>query len=304
MMDLEKYSKQLAKWQDKQLNIVENSIRLFYRKLVRTVLGEVATLYEKYEKDGQLTYAEMMKYDRYKSFMQSLELHVNSMSKTTQKSISELLSNSYVYSYAWMGWAIQSSSRKRLQYTALKMDQIRLAVENPITGLTLKQTLEKNRRDIIYRINQTVTQNLVKGTTYKDMAVSLTETFEGDYSKSIRVARTETHRVREQAMLDSAQHANKRGVVMVKKWRNMKDSRVRKTSKANHQKMDGVTVPVDDLFDLGRGERGIAPGNIGHAHHDINCRCLLVYEIERIEGQTNDDLARQTFEDFQRTLEG
>lgn len=303
-MDLEKYSKQLAKWQNKQLSIVENSIRLFYRKLVRTVLGEVATLYEKYEKDGELTYAEMMKYDRYKRFMESLELHVNTMSKTTQKSISELLSNSYVYSYAWMGWAIQSSARKRLQYTALKMDQIRRAVDNPITGLTLKQTLEKNRRDIIYRINQTVTQNLVKGTTYKDMAVSLTETFEGDYNKSIRVARTETHRVREQATLDSAQHANSRGVVMVKKWRNMKDSRVRKTSKANHQKMDNIKVPVDDYFDLGRGERGIAPGNTGHAHHDINCRCLLVYEIDRIEGQTNDDLARQTFEDFQRTLEG
>lgn len=301
-MDLEKYSKQLEKWQNKRLSDTENSIRLFYRKLVRTVLNEVAALYEKYERDGELTYAEMMKYDRYKRFMDSLTLHVNTMSKTTRNSIDKLLSECYTYSYAWMGWAIQSSARKKLQYTALKIEQIRRAVDNPVTGLTLKQTMEKNRRDIIHRINQTVTQNLVKGVTYKDMAVSLTETFEGDYNKAIRVARTETHRVREQATLDSAQHANKRGVVMVKKWRNMKDSRVRKKSKANHVKMDNVKVPVDDHFDLGRGERTLAPGNSGYAHHDINCRCLLVYEIDRIEGQTNDDLARQTFEDFQRAM--
>lgn len=302
MKDLEKYSKQLEKWYGKQLSLTENSIRLFYRKLTRTILSEIGALYEKYEREGQLTYADMQKFDRLKKFTATMTQHVNTMSKTTQKSISELLSNGYLYSYQWMGWALEKEARRKLQYTSLKLNQIKKALDNPVTGLTLAETLEKNRRDIIYRINQTVTQQLAKGVTYKDMAKSLTETFEGDYNKAIRVARTESHRVKEQATLDSVQHANSRGVVMMKKWRNMKDSRVRKTSKANHVKMDNVKIPVDDMFDLGRGERTTAPGNSGYAHHDINCRCQLVYEIDSIKGQTNDDLARQTFDDFQNAM--
>ena len=303
MKDLEKYSKQLEKWYGKQLSLTENSIRLFYRKLTRTILSEIGALYEKYEREGQLTYADMQKFDRLKKFTTTMTQHVNTMSKTTQKSISELLSNSYLYSYQWMGWALEKETRRKLQYTSLKLDQIKKALDNPVTGLTLAETLEKNRRDIVYRINQTVTQQLAKGVTYKDMAQSLTETFEGDYNKAIRVARTESHRVKEQATLDSVQHANSRGVVMMKKWRNMKDSRVRKTSKANHVKMDNVKIPVDDDFDMGKGFKGPAPGNIaGAPHHNINCRCQLVYEIDSIKGQTNDDLARQTFEDFQKAM--
>ena len=302
MKDLEKYSQQLDKWHGKQLAQIENSIRLFYRKLTRTVLAEIGVLYEKHERDGQLTYAELQKFDRLKKFIATMTQHINTMSKTTQKSISELLSNGYIYSYQWMGWAIEKEARRRLQYTSLKLDQIKKALDNPVTGLTLAETIEKNRRDIIYRINQLVTQQLAKGVTYKDMAKALTETFEGDYAKAVRVARTESHRVKEQATLDSVKHANSRGVVMMKKWRSMKDSRVRKTSKANHRKMDGVTIPVDEMFDLGKGEQTSAPGNSGYAHHDINCRCLLVYEIQSIKGQTNDDLARQTYEDFQNAM--
>lgn len=244
----------------------------------------------------------MIKYDRLKKFIDSLNEHVDTMSIETIKSIDGHLADSYVYSYQWMGWAIEKEAQKKLQYTSLKVEQIRAALDNPVNGLTLSETLEKNRRDIIYKIRQNVTQSLVRGSTYKDMASSLKETFEGDYVKAVRVARTETHRVCEQGSLDSAKRANEKGVVMLKKWRNMKDRRVRKTSKANHVKMDGKQIPVDDMFDLGNGEKGVAPGNIGYAHHDINCRCILVYEIADVVGKTNDDLAKQTFEDFKKAM--
>src|SRR4051794_24634942 len=123
MKDLEKYSRQLDKWHGKQLSQTENSIKLFYRKLTRTVLAEIGVLYEKYERDGQLTYAEMQKFDRLKKFIATMTQHVNTMSKMTRNSISELLSNGYVYSYQWMGWAIEKEARRRLRYTSLKLDQ-------------------------------------------------------------------------------------------------------------------------------------------------------------------------------------
>ncbi|GGA31151.1 phage minor head protein [Psychrobacillus lasiicapitis] len=302
-MDLEQYSEKLEKWVDKELSKIEGSIRLFYRQLVNVALSELGKIYADYEEDGQLTYESLIKYDRLKKFIDSLNEHVDTMSQETQKSISAHLAESYVYSYAWMGWVIESEAQKNLQYKTLKAEQIKAAIDNPVKGLTLSKTLERNRRVIIYKIQQEVTQSLVRGSTYKEMATTLKDTFEGDYNKAIRVTRTETHRVREQGTLDSAKRASSKGVIMLKKWRNMKDSRVRKSSKANHRKMDQKKIPVDDLFDLGNGERGVAPGNTGYAHHDINCRCILVYEIESIKGQTNDDLAQQTFEDFREAME-
>lgn len=301
-MDLEKYAKKLEQWSNKELSKTERSIRRTYRELVKKVLAELGVIYQSYEKDGILTYEEMMKYDRLKKFINSLTEHVNVMSKEARVEITTLLSESYLFSYQWMGWAIEREAHKKLQYTTLKLEQIKRAINNPITGLTLSETLEKNRRDIISKIQQNVTQSLVRGSTYKEIASELNKVFDNDYKKSIRVARTETHRVREQGALDSAKYANKKGVVMMKKWRNMKDSRVRRTSKANHLKMDNVKIPVDALFNLGNGEYGEAPGNTGYAHHDINCRCILVYEIDKVVGRTNDDLAKQTFEDFKKAM--
>ena len=302
-MDLEKYSKKLEQWSDKELSKTEGSIRLFYRKLVKEILAQIGLLYEKYEVDGKLTYAEMMKFERFKKFLASMNEHIQVLSDEVQTSINTLLYGTYTYSYAWMAHAIETNARKSLQLTTLKLEQVQKAMNNPVTGLTLSDRLGKQRRDIVYQVQQNVTQGLVRGSTYKEMASQIQETFEGDYAKSIRVVRTETHRVREQATLDSALRANEKGIIMLKKWRNMKDSRVRKTSKANHVKMDQVKIPVDDLFDLGKGEYTSAPGSSGYAHHDINCRCILVYEIDRIEGRTNEQLAEQTFEDYRKAIE-
>src|SRR5690606_28970923 len=108
-----------------------------------------------------------MKYDRLKRFINSLIEHVNTMSEDTQTTILILLSSSYLYSYEWMGWAIEKETMKKIGYKTLKLDQIKRAIDNPVKGLTLSETLEKNRREIIYKIRQTVTQGLVRGSTYK-----------------------------------------------------------------------------------------------------------------------------------------
>ena len=75
---------------------------------------------------------------------------------------------------------------------------------------------------------------------------------------------------------------------MVKRWRTMKDERVRPqrrrkgkkkgwTTKMgrgpNHMLLDGQTVLEDEPFDLKDGHKAMMPGSSGVAGHDINCRC-------------------------------
>lgn len=67
---------------------------------------------------------------------------------------------------------------------------------------------------------------------------------------------------------------------MYKTWRSMRDERVRQTPKANHRKMDGVSIPVKDQFDLGHGVTTDVPGNSGDPANDARCRCILLYDLK------------------------
>lgn len=303
-MNLEKYALLLQKWVTKRVDSYEKEVKKLYEELIKEVLALVGTIYNKYEKDGKLTYADMMKYGRLDSFIKALIIHINTLSKGTQKGLYDLLEEEYKYSYDWMSWAIQKETQAKLKNMKLKAEQIEKSLQNPISGLTLSETLEKKRKDVIVNVKREVTRGLVQGSTYKDMAKSLQTTFENDYTKTIRVVRTETHRVREQATLESAQKAHDGGIIMMKKWLNMKDERVRRTPKANHVTMNGQKISVNGMFDLGNGQMGTAPGMTGYAHHDINCRCLLVYEVVAIEAQTDEKLAKRTFEEYQKAMVG
>ena len=131
---------------------------------------------------------------------------------------------------------------------------------------------------------------------------------EGNYKKAVRIVRTETHRVREAGFHDSALEvdsaARAAGLQMVKTWRTMKDERVRPNARyrtksgwktvrrgpADHQKMEGVSVPVDQEFDLGGGVKAKAPGQSGVAGQDINCRCFLEYGMKPLQSPENGDI--------------
>lgn len=302
MIDLDKYAKLLAEWSDKFTKKYEKELNSMYSELIKAALALLGSIFNSYEKDGKLTYTEMMKYKRLDSFHTQMNVLINTMSKKQRDSLLDLLGEHYEYSWDWMAWAIENEADIRLKNIKTKLDQVEKAMQNPISGLTLDETLEKNRREIIIKVKREVTQSLVQGSTYKQTADRLTKAFEGDYVKSVRVARTETHRVREQASLESAQEANNQGIIMVKRWMNMKDERVRQTPKANHVSLGGQSVPVDEPFDLGSGEKGQAPGMTGYAHHDINCRCLTGYSIERIEKQSQKDVAKRTFGEYQMAI--
>ena len=159
--------------------------------------------------------------------------------------------------------------------------------------------IEKNRKEIIYGIKQTVGVGLMNGDRYTTMARRIAEQVDGDYTKAIRIARTEAHRTREAGNADAAERVDaelqgtQTGLRMTKTWRTMKDERVRPQrvrrkkggwSKSmgkgpNHMILDGQTVLADEPFDLQDGNTAMSPGQSGVAGHDINCRCFCSYAM-------------------------
>ena len=291
--------KALEKTHKRREVLFERETRRMYQDVIKDVLGQVSTIYARLEKD-ELTYEDMAKFNRLDSLIKQIETQSKLLTQRRRNALLKYLSDAFRFSYEYMAYSIETTAMAYLNYTSVTTEQILASVNNPVKGLTLNETLEKNRRDIIATIRSTVTQALVRGSSYSSMAKELKTVFDGDYKKAIRVSRTEAHRVVEQGKLQAVQRAAAQGVVMMKKWNSSRDSRVRKTSKANHRKMDGQTVKADEQFNLGRGIKADAPGTSGVAAHDINCRCFVTYQVERVEKKAHQELADMTLEQWRK----
>lgn len=277
-----------------KVNKGEREVARRYAKALTEIRAMMAEQYEKYEINGELSYREMLKHDRLKKFMREVNFLLRTNYGDIYKIINELLGDSYVEGYYMTAWAVETSSKTKIGYSTVRPETLAAMLDNPIAGLTLTERLELYRTQIIYNIQQQVTQGLQKNEPYSKMAKRLKKSLEGDAVKAMRIVRTEGHRVQESAKHDAVEHANNSGVVMVKTWNTMEDSRVRR-EKADHKRLNNKTIPIDEEFSDGLGE-GKTPGQLGEAGSDINCRCFLTYSIEKIEKRKYNEIEEYTFE--------
>lgn len=296
MANLNKTPELIEKLVNKRVKKGERDIVKRYALLLNELRKELAKLYEKYEVNGKLTYAEMAKYDRLRKFIEYIDYLLKILYKDVRKTVYDVLGESYLDGYYLTAWAVETDTLSRLSYSAVRPEVITAMIENPITGLTLSQRLEKKRANIIYTIQQEITQGLVQGESYRQMAKRLKTALEGDTVKAMRIVRTEAHRAVETGKLQAAEHAHKNGVIMVKEWNTVHDQRVRD----RHRLLDGKKVPVDQDFKLG-AITGKAPGQMsGGASMNVNCRCFLTYSVERIEKVDAKELEGMTFEQWKK----
>lgn len=294
MINLKKYAAMLDKFLMKRSKYYESAIKKIYETMINGILKEMGGIYKRFEKNGKLKRADMLKYKRIDALKRNLLLHINTMSKAKQDVLRKQLEESYEYSYDWMAWAIQKETMVEFPHVIGKEEISKRAQENKVADLKLPETLERHRKTIVQKVNQTVDKGIKESYTYEQMADELTDTLDGDYQKAVRTARNETHRVREQGMLDVAERADEGGVVMVKEWMSMHDERVRDS----HVVLDGQQVPVKGgLFEF-QGHTAAAPSGFGVPSLDINCRCMIGYKVSSIRAQTDEQLARRTFEQY------
>lgn len=301
--DLDYYLSQVRRISAHREAGAEKEIRRLYKSMLKDLQQFMSETYIQYAKDDKLTYAILQEAGYNARFLEEVEQRLNITTPKASKMLRELVEETYKSAYEGMvdGVAKASDDLETVfaESVAITPEQIKRAVENPVNGLTLSDTLERHRKDIIYSIKQTVGVGLMNGDRYTTMAKRIAQQVDGDYKKAIRIARTETHRVREAGNHDAALGVDTElqkgttGMRMCKTWKTMKDERVRPQRRkkgkkgwstkmgkgANHIKLDGQTVLATEPFDLLDGNTATAPGNSGVAGHDINCRCYVSYEM-------------------------
>lgn len=295
----------------------EAEIRKNYQKLLQELRHYMADEYSRYAEDDKLTYDILQKNGYYARFLEEVEQKIDDISPEVRRTIRSTVEQTYEHTYNGMIDCLQKTATG-VDLGVLKgctPEVIKRAVENPISKLTLNDRLEKHRKEIIYDIKQDISVGLMNGDRYSTMANRIKKSVEGDYKKAIRIARTETHRVREAGNHDAAVSVNDAlknstaGVQMMKTWRTMKDERVRpakakgRKRKYDHRKMEGISIPIDEEFTLPSGAKTTAPGQSGVAGEDINCRCYLSYGLQSVSESDKMKVTKETESESIETVE-
>jgi hypothetical protein len=100
-------------------------------------------------------------------------------------------------------------------------------------------------------------------------------------NNSLRIARTEGHRVQQQSQWNALRTAKEKGTDVVKQWDATLDDRTR----PDHKILDGQIRKLDAYFEVS-GHRAMHPGSLGVASEDIHCRCCM---LQRAKWAMNED---------------
>lgn len=198
--------------------------------------------------------------------------------------IADYLQQSYINGYVGMYYDLHLSGIPLI--IPINQDQVVKAVR---TDSKLSDSLyNRLGEDVGYlkrSIRAELSRGIASGSTWNEMALiiakGMNSPFRKAYNNAIRIARTEGHRIQNEAALDGQHGAKKKGADIVKQWDSTLDGRTR----AEHRECDGQIREIDEPFDVG-GEKMQAPGVGGSARNVCNCRCCL---LQRAKWALDDD---------------
>lgn len=288
--------------------LTEEKIQAIYRTLEDDLNAFIAKEYRKYaDENGQLYMSYLDSKRQRAKFLQEIVENVDNITPELKKTLTSLVNKTYEECYKGMAETVtQAATAENIaevgKTLSVRPETLKRAVENNISKLTLPQVLQKHRAEVIYQIQQELNIGLINGDRYERMANRISERVGVSMSKARNIVRTESHRNIESGMMDCAENIDKKldgsDLIYAATWKTMKDSRVRpqvmrrtkhgwkhgySKNGADHMKMEGVTVRVGELFDLGGGVKTKAPSQSGVAAHDCNCRCYLSYNLMTVE---------------------
>lgn len=123
------------------------------------------------------------------------------------------------------------------------------------------------------KIASEISRGVASGMSYQQIARQLELVTGIDYNKTLRIIRTEGHRIQNQSALDAMHKAVDVGADVVKQWDSTLDGNTRDT----HRELDGQIVDIDEEFVIpSTGARAMTAGGFGDPSEDCNCRCCVL----------------------------
>ena len=154
-------------------------------------------------------------------------------------------------------------------------------------------------------VRQEISRGIAQSLSYQEIARNIKNTTNVDYNKSLRIAKTEGHRIQCESAYNVQVRAKEKGADIVKQWDSTLDGKTRPT----HRMLDGQIVEVDGYFKSESGNKALYPGGFGVPSEDCNCRCALLQrakwalsdeDFTKMNGDTNELQHFESVDDYDK----
>ena len=149
--------------------------------------------------------------------------------------------------------------------------QVLTAVQKTGDDFKLSNKLGVSTKKLKEQVKQELMRGLASQLTYQQIARNISDYGQSDMHRSMNIARTEGHRVQNQARFDSMGAAKKKGANIVKQWDSTLDGKTR----PEHGQLDGQVRELEEDFTVA-GYSAPHPGAFGDPYMDCNCRCCML----------------------------
>lgn len=123
--------------------------------------------------------------------------------------------------------------------------------------------------DMKTNIRSEISRGIATASSFEHIARNISNRTNQSFNKTMRIVRTEGHRIQVEATVETQKKAKKAGADVVKQWDATLDGRTRES----HRRVDGEIRELDEKFSNGL----MHPSDrAGGAAEVINCRCALL----------------------------
>ncbi|MGN1158451.1 MAG: phage minor head protein [Agathobacter sp.] len=258
-----------------------NHLKAIYNKATKDIAnkieisnGKINVLLKNFDEldDVQRSILQSQIYQR--NFQLSLKKQIDdflSVLQTEQyKSVDEYLKKCYETGYIGSMYSIHGQGIPLI----MPIDQKKVTkamVHDTKLSKKLYTKLGEDVNLLKKRIANNISRGIATADSYANIARNIANGTNVGINKTMRIARTEGHRIQSAAAFDAQHEAKAAGADVVKMWSAALDGRTRET----HRELDGQIREIDEPFEVG-GMSAMYPSDFGDPAEDINCRCALL----------------------------
>ena len=271
-----------------------------YQKALNDINGVIAKLLARKDTENLQAIIYQLKYQRL--LKSEIEGFLNALHTQNYQLIDDYLKDSYITAHIGTLFDLQGQGVPLI----LPLNQ-----EQMISAITLNSKLseplynslgydvEHLKINVVSEISRGIAQRL----SYAEMARNLSAKTKLPMKRTFNIARTEGHRIQQEATYNLQARAKEKGAKIFKQW----DSTLDRKTRPTHRELDGQMIEVNDYFHSSGGGKALYPGGFGDPKEDCNCRCCLVQVAEwelsddaftKMNGVTNELQHFESIDDY------
>ena len=252
---------------------VLNALEESYQKALNDINGVIAKLLARKDTENLQAIIYQLKYQRL--LKSEIEGFLNALNTQNYQLIDDYLKDSYITAHIGTLFDLQGQGVPLI--LPLNQEQMISAITlNSKLSAPLYNTLGYDVEHLKINVVSEISRGIAQRLSYAEMARNLSAKTKLPMKRTFNIARTEGHRIQQEATYNLQARAKEKGAKIFKQW----DSTLDRKTRPTHRELDGQMIGVNDYFHSSGGGKALYPGGFGDPKEDCNCRCCLVQVSE------------------------